>query len=98
MNNRAKYDREHSKTPKEFLKKSRLTTEPIGGGVVYDGKGELVEYDVALEALKMAREVILSSLRDTFIENKNIVDYDSSDPFISIYWKDLVSAIKKIQL
>lgn len=98
MNNRTKYDREHSKTPKEFLKKSRLTTEPIGGGVVYDDKGELVEYDVALEALKMAREVILSSLRDTFIENKNIVDYDSSDPFIGIYWKDLVSAIKKIQL
>lgn len=56
MNNRAKYDREHSKTPKEFLKKSRLTTEPIGGGVVYDSKGEFVEYDVALEALKMARE------------------------------------------
>lgn len=56
MNNRAKYDREHSKTPKEFLKKSRLTTESIGGGVVYDSKGEFVEYDVALEALKMARE------------------------------------------
>lgn len=41
-------------------------------------------------------ESILSRLRDTFIENKNIVDYDSSDPFIGIYWKDLVSAIKKI--
>lgn len=56
MNNRAKYDREHSKTPKEFLEKSRLTTEPIGGGVEYDDKGELVEYDVALEALEMCKE------------------------------------------
>lgn len=37
--------------PMEFLNQLRMTTEPIGGSTIYDNNGELVEYEVAVEAV-----------------------------------------------
>lgn len=40
--------------PMEFLNQLRMTTEPIGGSTIYDDNGELVEYEVAVEAVNKA--------------------------------------------
>ena len=59
MDLKAKYLSEHVSDPVEFLRQLRQTTEPIGGGTEYREDGELVEYDVAIEAIKKANNAFI---------------------------------------
>ena len=52
------YWKSRSKSVQEFLEHFRCTTEPIGGGTEYAEDGELVNYDVAVEAVKMTKETM----------------------------------------
>ena len=55
----AKYLSETCLDPIEYLRQLRQTTEPIGGGTEYCEDGELVEYDVAIEAIKKATDAFI---------------------------------------
>ena len=59
MDLKAKYLSETCSDPIVFLNQLRQTTEPIGGGTVYSEDGELVEYDVAIEAVKKANDAFI---------------------------------------
>ena len=59
MDLKAKYLSEHVSDPVEFLRQLRQTTEPIGGGTEYREDGELVEYHVAVEAVKKANNAFI---------------------------------------
>ena len=59
MDSIAKYLSETCSDPIEYLRQLRQTTEPIGGGIEYREDGELVEYDVAIEAIKKATDVFI---------------------------------------
>ena len=59
MDLRAKYLSETCLDPIEYLRQLRQTTEPIGGGTEYREDGELVEYDVAVEAIKKATDAFI---------------------------------------
>ena len=72
MDLKAQYLSETCSDPIEFLYQLRQTTEPIGGGTEYREDGELVEYDVAIEAVKKAN--------DAFIEKViNFLNYKLDD-------------------
>ena len=58
MDLKAQYLSETCSDPIEFLNQLRQTTEPIGGSTVYDEDGELVEYEVAIEAVKKANNTL----------------------------------------
>jgi hypothetical protein len=58
MDLKAKYLLETCSDPIGFLNQLRQTTEPIGGGTVYSEDGELVEYDVAIEAVRKANNTL----------------------------------------
>lgn len=58
MDLKAKYLSETCSDPIEYLRQLRQTTEPIGGGTVYSEDGELVEYEVALEAVRKANNAL----------------------------------------
>ena len=59
MDLKAKYLSDTCSDPVEFLRQLRQTTEPIGGDTVYSEDGELVEYDVAIEAVKKASDAFI---------------------------------------
>ena len=59
MDLKAEHLSEHVSDPVEFLRQLRQTTEPIGGGTEYREDGELVEYDVAVEAVKKANDAFI---------------------------------------
>ena len=59
MDLKAKYLSETCSDPIEYLRQLRQTTEPIGGSTIYDEDGELVEYDVAVEAIKKATDAFV---------------------------------------
>ena len=59
MDLKAQYLSETCSDPIEFLNQLRQTTEPIGGSTVYDEDGELVEYDVAIEAVRKANDAFI---------------------------------------
>ena len=83
MDLKAKYLLETCSDPIGFLNQLRQTTAPIGGGTVYSEDGELVEYDVAVEAIKKAtdafiekaEEFIYSALNDGIMGTANIEDF-----------------------
>ncbi len=59
MNLRAQHLSETCSDPIEYLRQLRQTTEPIGGSTVYDEDDELVEYEVAIEAVKKANKAFI---------------------------------------
>lgn len=59
MDLRAQHLSETCSDPIEYLRQLRQTTEPIGGSTVYDEDGELVEYDVAIEAVGKANKAFI---------------------------------------
>ena len=59
MDLKAKYLSDTCSDPIEYLRQLRQTTEPIGGGTEYCEDGELVEYDVAIEAVKKANNAFI---------------------------------------
>jgi len=59
MDLRAQHLSETCSDPIEYLRQLRQTTEPIGGSTVYDEDGELVEYDVAIEAVEKANKAFI---------------------------------------
>ena len=59
MDLRAQHLSETCSDPIEYLRQLRQTTEPIGGGTVYSEDGELVEYDVAIEAVGKANDAFI---------------------------------------
>ena len=59
MDLRAQHLSETCSDPIEFLNQLRQTTEPIGGSTVYDEDGELVEYEVAIEAVEKANKAFI---------------------------------------
>ena len=69
MDLKAKYLLETCSDPIGFLNQLRQTTEPIGGGIVYSEDGELVEYEVAIEAIKKANDAFIEKACDFFEEN-----------------------------
>ena len=66
MDLRAKYLSETCSDPIEYLRQLRQTTEPIGGGTEYREDGELVEYDVAIEAIKKATDAFIEKAATWF--------------------------------
>lgn len=64
MDLKAKYLLETCSDPIGFLNQLRQTTEPIGGGTVYSENGELVEYDVAVEAIKKANDAFIEKVSE----------------------------------
>lgn len=64
MDLRAQHLSETCSDPIEFLNQLRQTTEPIGGGTVYSKDGELVEYDVAIEAVEKANKAFIEKAGD----------------------------------
>ena len=69
MDLKAKYLSDTCSNPIEFLRQLRLTTEPIGGGTEYSEDGELVEYDVAIEAVKKATDAFIEKAWDWIEDN-----------------------------
>lgn len=72
MDLKAQYLSETCSDPIEFLNQLRQTTEPIGGGTAYSEDGELVEYDVAIEAVRKANNVL--EVKEVDLD-KEITDY-----------------------
>lgn len=70
MDLRAQHLSETCSDPIEYLRQLRQTTEPIGGGTVYSEDGELVEYDVAIEAVKKANDAFIEKAAE-FLYNYN---------------------------
>lgn len=68
MDLRAQHLLEICSDPIEFLNQLRQTTEPIGGSTVYDEDGELVEYDVAIEAVEKANKAFIEKACDYLME------------------------------
>ncbi len=66
MDLRAQHLSETCSDPIEFLNQLRQTTEPIGGGTVYSEDGELVEYDVAIEAVRKANNAFIKKAKEAF--------------------------------
>ena len=66
MDLKAQYLSETCSDPIEFLNQLRQTTEPIGGSTVYDEDGELVEYDVAIEAIGKANKAFIENACDAY--------------------------------
>ena len=66
MDLRAKYLSETCSDPIEYLRQLRQTTEPIGGGTEYCEDGELVEYDVAIEAVRKANDAFIEEACDAY--------------------------------
>jgi len=66
MDLKAKYLSETCSDPIEFLYQLRQTTEPIGGGTEYCEDGELVEYDVAIEAVGKANKAFIEKACDAY--------------------------------
>ena len=79
MDLKAQYLSETCSDPIEFLRQLRQTTEPIGGSTIYDKDGELVEYDVAIEAVKKANEALIEKTCSWL--QSNGIDY-----FDGEYW------------
>lgn len=73
MDLKAKFLSETCLDPIEYLRQLRQTTEPIGGGTEYCEDGELVEYDVAIEAVGKANKAFIEKACE-WIE-KNMDDY-----------------------
>lgn len=70
MDLRAQHLSETCSDPIGFLNQLRQTTEPIGGGTVYSEDGELVEYDVAIEAVRKANNAFIEKACDYLMEYK----------------------------
>lgn len=64
MDLRAQHLSETCSDPIEYLRQLRQTTEPIGGSTVYDEDGELVEYNVAIEAVEKANKAFIEKAGD----------------------------------
>lgn len=85
MDLKAKYLSETCSDPIGFLNQLRQTTEPIGGGTVYSEDGELVEYDVAVEAIKKATDAFIEKAWD-WVED-NILSSNQQDKSLLYYEK-----------
>lgn len=68
MDLRAQHLSETCSDPIEYLRQLRQTTEPIGGSTVYDEDGELVEYDVAIEAVEKANKAFIEKACEYLME------------------------------
>jgi hypothetical protein len=90
MDLKANYLLETCSDPIGFLNQLRQTTEPIGGGTVYSEDGELVEYDVAVEAIKKANDAFIEKAIKWLKENAaNYVSKDNQgEPYL--FWVGLV--------
>lgn len=80
MSLKAHYLSETCSDPIEFLRQLRQTTEPIGGSTIYDKDGELVEYDIAIEAVRKANNAFVEKACSWLKENYKdyiIVDIDN---------------------
>jgi len=90
MDLKTEYLLETCSDPIEFLNQLRQTTEPIGGSTVYSEDGELVEYDVAVEAIKKATDASIEKackciehlLSGYIIRNFNFEDSYEMDTLI----------------
>ena len=69
MDLKAQYLSETCSDPIEFLRQLRQTTEPIGGSTIYDKDGELVEYDIAIEAVRKANKTFIGKAWDWIDDN-----------------------------
>lgn len=81
MDLRAQHLSETCSDPIEFLNQLRQTTEPIGGSTVYDEDGELVEYDVAIEAVGKANNAFIKKALLFLVKHRNFISF--SDMFIN---------------
>ena len=77
MDLKAKYLLETCSDPIGFLNQLRQTTEPIGGGTVYSEDGELVEYEVAVEAIKKANDAFIEKACE-FLKSYRQETYDGT--------------------
>ena len=82
MDLKAKYLSEHVSDPIEFLHQLRQTTEPIGGGTEYCEDGELVEYDVAIEAVKKANYAFIEKAIGWLKEQEEIIGVSFQEDFL----------------
>lgn len=78
MDLRAQHLSETCSDPIEFLNHLRQTTEPIGGGTVYSEDGELVEYDVAIEAVGKANDAFIENAVEWLMEHKEVVETEDN--------------------
>lgn len=79
MDLKAKYLLDICSDPIEFLRQLRQTTEPIGGDTEYSEDGELVEYDVAIEAVKKANDVFIEKAQDFFRQSHHLFSLDGNE-------------------
>lgn len=91
MDLRAKYLSETCSDPIEYLCQLRQTTEPIGGSTVYDEDGELVEYDVAIEAIKKATNAFIEKACEWLEEIFGV--YQNKDNVIEIFRKKMEEGV-----
>lgn len=82
MDSKAEYLSEHISNPFEYLRQLRQTTEPIGGSTEYAEDGELVEYDVAVEAVKKTVDKAATWFANRYQANGSYLNADDIDDFI----------------
>ena len=82
MDLKAKHLSDTCSDPIEFLRQLRQTTEPIGGSLYYSEDGELVEYDVAIEAVKKANNAFIEKAVKWLKEQEEMVGISFQEDFI----------------
>ena len=98
MDLKAKYLLETCSDPIGFLNQLRQTTEPIGGGTIYSEDGELVEYDIAVEAIKKANDAFIEKaekyLKSQFIKDVSVLAEGAVNINFSVTIKNFVKYMK----
>lgn len=82
MDSKAEYLSEHISDPFEYLRQLRQKTEPIGGSTEYSDNGELVEYDVAVEAAKKAIDKAATWFANRYQANGSYLCADDIEDYI----------------
>ena len=90
MDLRAKYLSETCSDPIEYLRQLRQTTEPIGGGTEYCEDGELVEYDVAIEAVRKANDAFIEKAKKWMLTHTYMFQsMEEIDLYIEMFIKEM---------
>lgn len=95
MDLKAEYLSETCSDPIEFLRQLRQTTEPIGGSTIYDEDGELVEYDIAIEAVRKANNASIDKACEWLNKELPITDLSPSN-MLDITFKVFDKKNKKV--
>ena len=93
MDLKTKYLSETCSDPIEYLNQLRQTTEPIGEGTIYSEEGELVEYEVAIKAVRKANDAFIEKACSYIRLHSALLDTENNDCMIE--WLDKFRNVMK---